>query len=53
MGKTPFEAAQIDAIMEIANDLFHGVRVIGLKEVYGKPEQSVSIVRTKYRMGYH
>ena len=42
MGNTSLEAAQIDVIIAVTEDLFPGIRCMGLKKWFVKPEQSVS-----------
>ena len=41
MGQTTFEAAQIDSIVELVNDLYDGVRVIVVKKKFNQPEKAV------------
>ena len=42
MGRTPFEAAQIDSIVELTNDLYPGLWMLALKYIFNQPEKSVS-----------
>ena len=42
MGNTSLEAAQIDVIIEVSEDLFPGIRCMALKKLFSQPEKSVS-----------